>query len=97
MAVEDLEGGDVKEPIGEDAGSVATRQIVMATLVFLEAEIKASLQESDPGVSSVLHLIESLAHETKKSLTSEQAAKAELPAELAAGRMRLRGSQLFVH
>lgn len=92
-----FDGDGMTEALGEDATNVATRQVVIATLAFLGAEIKANLQESDPGVSAVLHLIESLAQETSKSLTSVQAAKAELPAELAAGRVRPYGRQQFVH
>lgn len=97
MSTRDHDGGSEADVCGEDAGSVATRQIMVATLSFLGGEIRENLQETDPGVSSVLHLIEVMASDIKKALTHEQIAKAEIPAGLAAGHTKSLGSQAFFH
>lgn len=71
---------------GEDficgTGDVASRQIVVATLNFLKTEISANLAVENPGVASVLHLIESLALETQKPLTKRQVENAMAPARM---------------
>ena len=63
-----------------ETDDVASRQIVVATLNFLKTEISANLAVENPGVASVLHLIESLATETQKPLTKNQLEKAMAPA-----------------
>lgn len=57
------DGGDVTYAGGGDS---TTRQIVVATLGFIELEIKRNLSATDPGVASALAVIEALKQETSK-------------------------------
>lgn len=88
------EGG---EAVVYEADDVASRQIVVATLNFLKAEIAANLMAESPGVASVLGLIEKLAAETQKPLTKSQIEKTKIPARLVALRLGALSAPQFVH
>lgn len=75
----------------------ASRQVVVATLNFLKVEIESNLMVADPGVASVLHLIESLAHETQRPLTKSQVEKAMVPARMVARQSTVLPTPKFVH
>lgn len=86
---------------GEDvicgADDAASRQIVVATLNFLKAEIESNLIATDSGVASVLHLIESLALETQRPLTKSQIEKAMVPARMVAPQSMVPPTSTIVH
>lgn len=95
MGKEASEDGD--EGVVYEADDVASRQIVVATLNFLKAEIAANLRAESPGVASVLSLIETLADETQKPLTKSQIEKTKIPARMVALHLNALSAPQFIH
>lgn len=58
----DNDGGTVA---CNDGGDEATRRVVVATLDFVASEIVRNLRSDDPGVASVLHMVQAMSFDTK--------------------------------
>ncbi len=73
---------------------VSTRQIVVATLNFVSAEIRANLQAAHPDIAAVLHMIEGLASEMERPLSKKEVAETKLPADAIQEIRRSAGAKL---